>query len=239
MSERHERALEVVSERLKQEFDHDLLGLLVAGSVAYGTPTERSDLDLFVLIRPAWRQRRKLVVEGIEVDLYINPVPQIRRKFGGEYNKTIDMFAKGRIVYDPQGLLAELVAEARQIKESPPMPPEETYDVRYHPTQALRDAEDLADVDPQAASLQLSVALRESLEAMFRREGKRAPKPKHLLQVVAERSPDIAGDARRVLDGAIPIGERIELLRHLTERILAPIGGLLVEGETKPQAVLE
>ena len=239
MTDRYERALEVVTEQLENEFGHDLLGVMVTGSVAYGTPMKGSDLDLFALIRPAWRQRRRFAVDGVDVDLYINPVERIRTKMGGDYNKTIDMFAKGRIVHDPQGLIAELIAEARQIKESPPRPPTDTYNLRYRPTEALRDAEDLADADAQAAELQLAVALRESLEAMFRREGKRPPKPKHLLQLVAEHAPDIAGDARRVLDSAVPIGERIELLRQLTQRILAPAGGLLLEGETKPEQLGE
>jgi predicted nucleotidyltransferase len=239
MRERFERALEVVTERLKDEFGNDLLGLLFAGSAAYGTPMKTSDLDLFVLIKPSWRQRRNLVVEGVEVELFINPVQQIRKEMGGNYNATIEMFAKGRIVYDPQGLIAELVSEARQIREQPPQPPEDTYHIRYAPADALRDAEDLADVDPQAASLQLSVALRETLEAMFRREGKRPPKAKYLLQKVAEHAPDIANDARRILDGSQPIALRIELLRTLAERILAPVGGLLLEGETKPEPVGE
>jgi predicted nucleotidyltransferase len=235
VSDRYERALAVVTERLKDEFGNQLLGLLFAGSAAYGTPMKTSDLDLFVLIRPAWRQRRNLIVEGVEVELFINPVEQIRREFSKLESSAIEMFAKGRIVYDPQGLIAELVAEARQIAERPPAPPEDTYHVRYRPSDALRDAEDLAEVDAQAASLQLSVALRATLEAMFRLEGRRPPKAKYLLQEVAEHSPDIAADARIILDGSHSLNERIALLRAITDRILAPVGGVLVEGETKPE----
>lgn len=239
MSDRYERALGVVTERLKEEFGNKLLGLLFAGSAAYGTPMKTSDLDLFVLIRPSWRQRRNLIVEGVEVELFINPVSQIKREFEKLDSSTIEMFARGRIVHDPQGLIAELVAEARQIAERPPAPPEDTYHVRYRPSDALRDAEDLAEVDAQAASLQISVALRETLEAMFRLEGRRPPKPKFLLQEVAEHSPDIAADARSVLDGDRSLEARIGLLRALTDRILAPVGGVLVEGETKPEQLAE
>jgi hypothetical protein len=237
--ERYELALAVVSEQLKQEFGNDLLGLLFAGSAAYGTPIKTSDLDLFVLIAHPWRQRRNVVVEGVEVELFINPLEQIRKELKRSYNSTIEMFARGRIVYDPQGLLTELQAEARQIASRPPVPPTDPYFVRYKPSDALRDAEDLMDVDPQAASLQLSVALREALEAMFLREGRRPPKAKHLLQQVAEHAPDIAADSRTVLDGSVPLEERIEILRTVTDRILAPVGGILLEGETAPEPVTD
>ena len=237
--DRYERALAVVSEQLLAEFGNDLLGLLFAGSAAYGTPMKTSDLDLFVLIAQPWRQRRNLVVEGVEVDLFINPLSQIKKELNRSYNSTIEMFARGKIVYDPQGLLEELAAEARQIRSRPPKPPTDTYFVRYKPSDALRDVEDLMDVDPQAASLQLSVALREALEALFLREGRRPPKPKHLLQQVAEHGADIAADARTVLDGSFPLEERVELLRSITERILAPVGGILLEGETAPEPVTD
>ncbi len=236
---RFERALAVVSDQLLAEFGNDLLGLLFAGSAAYGTPMKTSDLDLFVLIAQSWRQRRNIVVEGVEVELFINPLEQIRKELAKSYNSTIEMFAKGRVVYDPQGLLVELAAEARQIRSRPPKPPTDTYFVRYKPSDALKDVEDLMDVDPQAASLQLSVALREALEAMFLREGRRPPKPKHLLQQAAEHAPDVAADARTVLDASVPLEERVELLRSITERILAPIGGILLEGETAPEPVTD
>jgi len=236
---RYERALAVVSDKLLAEFGNDLLGLLFAGSAAYGTPMKTSDLDLFVLIAQPWRQRRNLVVEGVEVELFINPLSQIRKELNRSYNSTIEMFARGKIVYDPQGLLEELASEARQIASKPIRPPTDTYFVRYKPSDALKDTEDLMDVDPQAASLQLSVALREALEALFLREGRRPPKAKHLLQQVAEHMPDIAADARTVLDGSVPLEERVELLRSITERILAPVGGILLEGETAPEPVTD
>jgi predicted nucleotidyltransferase len=236
---RYERALAAVSDQLLAEFGNDLLGLLFAGSAAYGTPMKTSDLDLFVLIAQPWRQRRNLVVEAVEVELFINPLGQIRKELNRSYNSTIEMFARGKIVYDPQGLLEELASEARQIASKPILPPTDTYFVRYKPSDALKDTEDLMDVDPQAASLQLSVALREALEALFLREGRRPPKAKHLLQQVAEHMPDIAADARTVLDGSVPLSERVELLRSITERILAPVGGILLEGETAPEPVTD
>src|SRR5438094_5922643 len=100
------------------------------------------------------------MVEGVEVEMFINPVPQVRKELQRTESSTIDMFARGKIEHDPQGLIAELVAEARQVAGRPPSPPTDTYHVRYRPSDALRDAEDLVQVDAQAANLQLAVALK-------------------------------------------------------------------------------
>lgn len=69
MTDRFEQALAIATAQLMSEFGEDLLGLLLAGSAAYGTPMRSSDLDLYVLIRPRWRQRRNEIVEGVEVEM--------------------------------------------------------------------------------------------------------------------------------------------------------------------------
>jgi len=77
--------------------------LLFAGSAAYGTPMPNSDVDLYVLIGPNWRQRRNRFIQGVEVEMFINPVAQIRREFDEGEWATVDMFSRGRVHYDPTG----------------------------------------------------------------------------------------------------------------------------------------
>src|SRR5689334_10957583 len=102
----YNQAIRKVTEQVHAEFGTDLLGILFAGSVAYGIPYKRSDLDFFILIRQPWRQRRTRFVDGVEVELFINPVQRIRKYFvEEESSSTLIMFAQGRVLHDPTGIV--------------------------------------------------------------------------------------------------------------------------------------
>src|SRR5438128_1448631 len=58
---------------LQDEFGPELLGLLATGSRIHGQPGPTSDLDLHVVIAVPRRRRRNRVVEGIEVEMFLNP----------------------------------------------------------------------------------------------------------------------------------------------------------------------
>lgn len=106
---------------LRAEFGEQLLGVLATGSRVHGTPGPTSDLDVRVVIAAPRRQRRNIVLNGVEVELFINPPLQIRRYFADGRGVDQHMFAFGAIVYDPQGVVAHLQAEAReQWYQGPP-----------------------------------------------------------------------------------------------------------------------
>jgi predicted nucleotidyltransferase len=52
----YNQIIEQVVANLREEFGLDLLGVLLTGSLAYGIPRLHSDIDLFIIIRPSWRQ---------------------------------------------------------------------------------------------------------------------------------------------------------------------------------------
>jgi len=238
---RFERALAKVVENAKAEFGADLLGMLLGGSVAYGEPSPRSDLDVYAIIRPPWRQRRAFSVDGVEVDLFINPVAQIRRELAPSAgSSTIAMFAHGRTLYDPEGAIAELVAEARRVwAQGPPeVSPEDTPRLRYGVRDALDDALDLADMGDQAgAEYALGRALEAILHAHFRIARQWVPKPKYTLRDLRETDPGLAALASRALSGEPPLAARCAATAELAERVLAPIGGLVTDWTTEPEAV--
>lgn len=234
---RFERALEVASSQLKDEFGQGLIGLLFAGSAAYGTPMRNSDVDLYVLIRPTWRQRRNRIIEAVEVEMFINPVQQIRRELDEGPNATVDMFARGRIVYDPAGVVAELVDRAKQIAVQPPQAPDETelYFIRYRPSDLLRDVEDLVEHDATAARMVLGTALQTIVEAHWQIHGRRAPNRKWLLATFHSEAPSRAQDVELVMDPERDLADRVGLLRRMCEQILEPVGGTMLEGQTRPE----
>ena len=232
-----EPALRATTDKLLSEFGDDLLGILLGGSAAYGTPMPNSDIDLYVLIGPSWRQRRTELVEGIEVEMLINPVEQIRRELLARQPATVEMFARGRVVHDPSGVVREQMHLARRMAAEPRDRPgqSELYFIRYRPSDLLKDVEDLIDVDPHAAELLTGLAVHRIIEAHWHLRGRSAPKPKHALQGLREDAPDVARTAELALDTDLPLRQRASNLRRLCEDVLVPAGGVLMEGSTAPE----
>lgn len=238
MSERYEGALDGVVERLKEEFGDRLLGLLLAGSYVYGEPMATSDLDLFVVVDEPWRQRRNLVVDGVDVELFINPP----HKISGEIMKgdsATDMFARGRVILDPHGIVAGLVAEAKAVEERPrPIPlGDELLRLRYMVTDTTKDAYDLLKAGDDGFELALSDALQQTLQAYYRLTGRRVPKPKYVSQDLRGRESAFASVVSQILDTSVPREERWRKLDAVAREVLEPVGGPVVTAETSRERV--
>src|SRR5581483_1900091 len=117
-----EHLFEPLVATLRAEFGAGLLGVLATGSHIHGTPGPNSDLDAHVVIEMPQRQRRNFVLRGVEVELFLNPPFRVRGYFAERHAGTLHMFAFGRPIYDPHGVLAQLQAEARAIWDAGPAP---------------------------------------------------------------------------------------------------------------------
>jgi hypothetical protein len=234
---RFEQALLNATAQLKAEFGKDLVGLLFAGSAAYGTPMPNSDVDLYVLIEPNWRQRRNRFIQGVEVEMFINPVAQIRREFDEGQWATVDMFSRGRVHYDPTGVVAQLAEDAKRIAAEPPETPgdSELYFIRYRPSDLVRDVEDLVEYDRAAAEMLLGVAIQTALEAHWQIRGLHPPKPKRLLEAFRSDAPELVPHVDHITDVSHKLEDRIARLRDLCERVLEPVGGMMREAQTPPE----
>jgi hypothetical protein len=229
---------------LQREFGDDLLGVLLVGSLAYGVPRPHSDIDLFVLIRPAWRQRRTLFVDGVEVEIFLNPVQQVRAEFcDTDDPATIAMFAQGRILSDPTGLMKQLVHEAQSIwqRPRPAMAPGtyEHFSLRHTCVDLLKDAQDLLEVDEDAAEWVMFAALQSTLNAYYQIQRRWPIRPKYQLSDLAQHAPDLALLVRRILSSQSSIQERYMALESFIDQVLEPIGGRLGEWRSAPESVVE
>ena len=236
--------IEQVVADLQRELGDDLHGILLTGSLADGVPRLQSDIDLFVVIRPLWRQRRTFFVDGVEVELFLNPVSQVRTEFcTPDSPATIAMFAQGRVLFDPEGIIKELVQEAQYVwQQGRPEIAEDTYEhshLRYTCVDLLKDAQDLLDVDAEAAQLVMFAALQSALEAYYRLQRRWPVKPKYQLDDLELHAPDVAQQVRRILTDHLPLRERYITLSALIDQVLEPVGGRLREWSSPRQAVEE
>jgi hypothetical protein len=219
--------------QLKDEFGDKLLGIVLGGSLAYGQPMATSDIDLHVVIDESWRQRRNLVVDGVDVELFINPPHKLSAEIV-EAGSTMEMFARGRVVHDPRGVVTKLANEARAVAEMPrPIPlGDELERVRYMVTDTRKDAFDLLQAEDDGFDLALTNALEHTLDAYYRLAGRRMPKRKYVMRDLREREPALADAVRKIIDTSAPARDRYGLLEALAGEVLEHVGGPLVTSET-------
>ncbi|WP_249661353.1 nucleotidyltransferase domain-containing protein [Lysinibacillus fusiformis] len=101
----------------------EVVGALVCGSYVTGHPSERSDIDVHIILSNdvKWRERGNQIVDGFLIEYFANPPGQIRRYFQDDFNKhrTMSMvqFQTGQIVFDYTGIINELKVEAYAWQE--------------------------------------------------------------------------------------------------------------------------
>lgn len=101
----------------------EIVGILLCGSYVTGNPSQRSDLDVHLVLREEedWRERGNRYVDGFLIEYFINPVRQIRQYFEEDYNdrSTMSMvqFITGKVLLDRTGAMEQLKQEALQWKE--------------------------------------------------------------------------------------------------------------------------
>src|SRR5215217_3369212 len=131
---------------LRAEFGEALLGVLATGSRIHGAPGLTSDLDVHVVIDQPRRQRRNILLGGVEIEMFINPPFQIQR-YMADGGNDIHMFAFGRAIYDPHGFIGQLQDKARALWQAGPPALAESarWLPRYGIADMLRDLIDLGE----------------------------------------------------------------------------------------------
>ena len=100
----------------------EVMGALVCGSYVTGEPTDRSDIDLHIILADSakWRERGNKYVDGFLIEYFANPPRQIRSYFAGDfaYRRTASLvqFITGKIIFDSQGIVVQLKDEAAAWK---------------------------------------------------------------------------------------------------------------------------
>ncbi len=103
----------------------DVAGALVCGSFVTVGPTKHSDIDVHVVLADGteWRERGNRVVDGLLVEYFANPPDQIRKYFQTDHAdnnaSAATQFATGRAVFEKDGIVTRLRAEAAEWLRKP------------------------------------------------------------------------------------------------------------------------
>jgi hypothetical protein len=225
--------IELVLQRLRAEFDADLLGVLAGGSRLRGEGDANSDLDVVVVIARPQRRRWNLVISGVEIEMFVNPAFQMRHYFEEERQsgrgQTPHLCATGLIVFDPQGMMATIQAEARSIWEAgpPPLSQRERWEFRYHTADILRDIEDVRANDAETAAFLIALLLAQLIDRHYRISGRWLQKRKRLMNDLAQWDETAARLSRQACGAGAAISARCVAARALADHVLAPLGGVM------------
>ncbi|MCR8656627.1 nucleotidyltransferase domain-containing protein [Paenibacillus endoradicis] len=100
----------------------DVVGALVCGSYITGEPSNRSDIDIHLILSEdvEWRERGNCIIDGLLIEYFSNPPQQIRYYFQEDYNdqRTMAMvqFITGKVIFDHIGVIEQLKQEALHWK---------------------------------------------------------------------------------------------------------------------------
>jgi predicted nucleotidyltransferase len=178
------------------------IGIIIAGSIVRGEGGPNSDLDVCVVHDEPWRLREQRRFAGVPAELFVNPVSQVRRYFATEHREgkpsTAHMWTTGEPIEPVAPVIRELVAEARDWLARPlELTPEQLAAHRYGAVDALDDARDVIAVDPVAASLLLTDAVRQIIGYAFWKRGKFQPRRKDAVRGLGAIDPEAAALVRR------------------------------------------
>lgn len=206
---------------------YDVVAVLVSGTIVRGVPDRNSDLDINLLHSGDFRERVQAFYNDVPCEVFVNPPSRIRGYFE-ESRQTRrppmpHMFATGFVMYDPQGVAAELILEAeRTLANPPPMNLDELVRAKYSAATAFEDAEDLVERDPDAARLLLGQAVFALLQCRIAAEPGWLPRSKDLLDALRRTDPGAADLAEKATSGELD--ERFDSARKLCEHVAGAAG---------------
>ena len=132
----------------------DLLGVLATGSRIHGTPGPTSDLDVHVVIDQPRRQRRNIILDGLEIEMFINPAVSDPTAIWPTA-ETISICSPSAARSTIPGFIVQLQNRARALWQAGPPALAESarWMPRYAAADMLRDLIDLGEDRPRGLQI--------------------------------------------------------------------------------------
>jgi predicted nucleotidyltransferase len=206
-----------------------LAGIALVGSFARGEARSGSDLDMVALVEGESPERvETFLYHGWPVEVLFKSEVEVWKAVEEETlpEKVVPAWAEARILYDPEGRFARLVAEIRQLyrKGPPPMSAEERRYASFeleHLRRLLLERAQSEELDERATlALLLAQAVRFGADALIRLKGEWPANPRRTVPALREVDGESAELAVRALAGG-----RMDLARAFLERVQGELGG--------------
>ena len=100
-------------------------GAILAGSYAFGTQTEKSDIDIMIVLNNSitWWERGNTRVNDFLIEYIADPEFFWKESFENEFNSrqkvSVHMFATGKILFDKNGIVEKLNNTAKELYKRP------------------------------------------------------------------------------------------------------------------------
>lgn len=230
----------MIPPRFQEALDHvlpdlqsrpDVLAIFLSGSFLRGRDGPTSDVDLYVLVSSAFRQRRQVAApNGTLVEIFLNPVDWCRRSFAlGDYH-AMHMVGHGRAIWTRDSVLsAALQTEARDAYARGPSPLEglEWEAKRYGLLDRYEDAVDVVAQRPNDAYPALWRVMQQAAVLGYARAHCWPAKDKWLLPDLESWEPELATVLRAFYLEKDP-DRMLALVEHALRRVLGPADDLRI-----------
>jgi hypothetical protein len=198
----------------------DMIGFVLAGSVAQGTSDEYSDLDFYVITNGKERWRLCWMLENIPVEVFFNPFEYLKKRIESDA-AALHMLATGiPILEHPE--LEQLQETAREILAQPPKActqNELEFD-RFNTMECVFETRSVFEKDSYPYFIPQALVF--ILKAIYRKNRWWEVKPKHVLTNLKSRAPELEKLAQIVLNSTTR-GEIQTALETLAKEIINPL----------------
>jgi hypothetical protein len=211
----------------------DVLGVLLAGSVAQGIADQHSDLDFYVVTSGKQRWRGCWILEQTPVEYFFNPAEFLHTTIQNDVS-ALHILASGIVVVaHPE--LEKLQAIARAALSAPrPTTPEELEFDRFNTIECVLETRSAFGTSAYGYILPQAVVF--ILGAIYRKNGWYSVRAKSVLTDLGQRAPQLAELATRALGDSSPELKQAAL-ESLAKAVLDPLE--LHDYQSAKQTVLE
>ena len=241
VSHRHAEAVRAISMAfIKDPEVAPLTSIVVGGSVARGTATLDSDIDLFVTFRGNWCQRRRQVIDGLAFDVFIDPVAQAEHLMGSGINDVmIENYADGWIIFDPTGFAKRSKDLARSLLSRSRRAPSEgeVYMLCERADDRLK-ALSASQSDRLVFGYIAAVFIAEAVEAFYVLRRLWRPRAKSVPNDLKKHQPAFSDDLQTLCSENSDIVDKVSAARRVTESILQTGRGLGYKPGNGPKTLL-
>jgi predicted nucleotidyltransferase len=200
----------------------DLVGVILVGSGARRAVTPHSDVDLIALVKGQAEADEIIRISDRLVDIRYRGYKTVKEELGFS-PRLPPLLRKGRILFDYDGMTANLIDQANlRFRQGPP-PATLNEQIRlkaecYH---WLGKAEDLFD-RPATALFLLNIFFEDFLSAFFRLRGFWLTAPMDMLRFLSSRDPALGELASQFLS-APNLSERLNSGRQLADLLFKDV----------------